>query len=230
LVLIDPFGIDNQGRWSFGQSAMDAMWARTPIRWMIRAAGLLRPVIGGPLRAAAKEVVNDSQITETDFQALVREKLSDRSHLALISAAMELNTGLPLTVTEEDLEGLDPEEYLPVLQQRLQQHIPGIDPAMIQAMVVQYPLQVRCQNHYRLKPYDGPALLVEPKTHYSGMLAAQLRPFLAELDHLVLPLGEPGERERMLGNRLGIWQYHFRCMRDAAFVDKLANALSARLG
>ena len=73
LVLIDPFGIDNQGRWSFGQRAMDAMWARTPIRWLLRAAGLLRPVIGGPLRAAAKEVVNDSQITETDFQALVRE-------------------------------------------------------------------------------------------------------------------------------------------------------------
>ena len=230
LVLIDPFGIDNRGPWSFGHRAMHAMWARTPIRWLIRAAGRLRPLVAGPLRNAAGKVVNETRISDAEFEALVREKTRDGAHLALISGAMELNTGLPLSVTEADLEGLAPEDYLSVLQRRLQKHIPGFDPAMVEAMVVQYSMQVTCQNHYRLKPYDGPVLLAEPETHYAGVLAAQLRPFFDGLESLVLPLDEPGERERMLGDRFGVWQYHFRCMRDDAFVEKLAAALGQRLG
>ncbi len=231
LALIDPLGLDRGGRSRYGawvmQGAMSGPIYRSLVRLMGR--GRIRPLSQLPWlwnllgRGAAPEL-DGSDATER-----MEAALRNRFHILSLSALLELNTGLPYALEAADLDGVSAEEYVSVLRQRVHSLSPEVDFDAIRQVLRQYPLQVQVQENYRLQPYDGDVLLVEARAPYTGLVRAQIRPYVKRLHHEVVDLGPPSERVRELSLRWGPTALHFRSIRDDRFVAGTARVLADHL-
>jgi amino acid adenylation domain-containing protein len=231
LALVDPLALDRGSRWRFGYWALRATWARPSVRTAIRVLGRLR----GPLVRVIGTLDRDGRgagpgFTPEGVRAVTREARESGPHLKRLSGLLELNTGLPLALSDDDLEGVPPEDRLHVLLARMGEVAPEVDPEMIERLAVQYEIQVRLHHAYRLRRYAGRVLLVEPESPHAGLLAAQLRPWVGRLTARVLPLGPASPGVRALAPRFGGLEAHYRSMRDERFVSGLARELEAALG
>jgi hypothetical protein len=153
----------------------------------------------------------------------------NRDHLMNLAALLELNTGLPFALGPDDFADLPADRYLDVLQDRVAELTPEVDPDTIERLVVQYELQVRTQHAYQLRHYDGRVLLVEPASPYAGLVATLLAPFARDLRTRIVKPDPPSERIRQVTARFGGLATHFRSMRDDGYVRGLARELDAAL-
>lgn len=230
LALVDPLGIGFGHARSFGYWALRATWSGPLARAAIRLAGVLRrPLVRLGLPASARKSESVSPVPAGESGEIASGILQNRGHLLNVSALFELNTGLPLALSPTDFDGVDAADRLEVLVSRTRSVTPEVDPEMIERTVLQYELQVRAQHAYRLRPYPGRVLLVEPATPYAGFLAQLIRPYVKRLEHRILSLGEPDERTRTLTGRFGSLAGHYRSMRDEEFVAGLSDELARAL-
>jgi acyl-coenzyme A synthetase/AMP-(fatty) acid ligase len=241
LVLVDPLGLDRPDDRSFGFWASRATWGHPLRRELVRLWGRLRvPAVrwaarrggGGSPGEVTSGDPNGAPLTADDVASLGHEALSSPEKVLAFSALLEMNTGRPLALEPDDL-ARDPAGAQDTPFQRLLDRVaavaPDLDPGGLERVATQYPLQVRAQQQYRIRPLDVPTLMVEPRTRYRGLLPLVLRPHLRPLQVRVIPLGMPTDRVAHLATRFGAWAPHFRCMRDDAFVEGLARAIEARL-
>ncbi len=231
LALVDPLAIGYGHAGSYGYWALRATWSGRWVRAAVRLAGALRrPLVRlGPSARAARAPApgSASAVPAGERDETVSRIVRDTGHLLNLSVLFELNTGLPLSPT--DFEGVDAADRLAVLVSRIRTVTPEVDPEMIERTVLQYELQVKAQHAYRLRPYPGRVLLVEPATPYAGLVAQLLRPYVKKLEHRILSLGEPDERTRALTARFGGLAGHYRSMRDDAFLTALSAELTRAL-
>lgn len=226
LALIDPLGIESEGRSKFGWWVLNAATARAHVRVGTRAFGYIRRLLL-PFVSRYRSAHADQEggITEQEFAAHRQQVHSDRNFIRLLSALFELNTELPLCLSDESLNEVAPEKSLTVFQDHISTVIPDFDAKQLDRIATQYHLQVNAQYSYAPRNYDGRVLVVEPMSHYAGLLGAQLAPFSSDFRSLILPLGEPPERIREITRCFAAYQPHFRSMRDNLFVNELAREL-----
>lgn len=230
LSLVEPLALDRGSSRRFGHWALRATWMRPSFREVVRAAGWLRvPVVQLIERLRSAPPANDHRFRTEEYEALANELRASRDNLVNLSRLMELNTGLPYGLDEQSVEDPDSADWMELLKQRVAELTPGVDMDSIERIAVQYQLQVRTHHAYRLSPYDGHVLLVEPESRYSGILAALIRPYARRLTARQAPLGEPTERVRELTASFGGLTAHYRCMRDEEFVRALADELAPLL-
>jgi enterobactin synthetase component F len=226
LVLIDPLAIE-RGSWRrYGWWVMLSTHARPWLRTLTRLVGALRRPTGYLLRMLRKSRGKQGfALSSQEFDRLSREMVASRGHLLMLAALMELNTGLPLDLSDVDIPPEPPTSTLHALQARLSEVMPELDGATIERIAIQYALQVLAQRAYVAAPYDGPTLLVEPASPYAGLLAAQLRPIFSRLRVARFPLGPADPRISAISRRFGPWVAHYRSMRDDRFAESLAREL-----
>ena len=230
LILIDPLGLDISERRSFGWWAMRATYARPWTRLAVRCIGHLRrwlPAADDGRRA--DPLSTQSQATPGQPGQRSSGPELDAGHIASLSALMELNTGLPLTLDQSEVRSLADEDRLKPLQSRFSEYLPDVDAGMVERIARQYRIQVVAHNAYRPDRCDAPVLLCEPSTAYAGLLKALLRPCVAELRHRTIRLGAPSARVEEICRRFGPLASHYRCMRDDRFVAELAAEIDAVL-
>lgn len=231
LALVDPLALDRSSGWSYGYWALRATYMRPAFREVVKLWGRLRrPAVWIWRAVARREVTNDHAFSAKEAREIAEYALRSKRHLKSLSALLELNTGLPFSLSEDDFSGKAPGQYLSILQSRVLETSPDVDPDTIERIAVQYELQVRTQHAYRLPPFDGRVLLVEPATRYRGLLEAQLRPHARNMRARAVELAPPSERTREICGRFGSLEPHFRCMRDDRFVQGLAEELDPFLG
>jgi amino acid adenylation domain-containing protein len=224
LALIDPLGIDSGGRSRFGWWILKAMMAKKPVSVATRVLGSLLPL---SQRYHLASLATEWRITDREFAEHVQQVRRDKGFTRFLSSLFELNTGQPLSLTEEDLANVDADKCFDVFQERIGKVIPEFNPDLLERIAFQYHLQARAQHAYRLRRYDGLTLVAEPRSDYAGLIGIQLKPFARSLRAVVLPLGEPSGRVREVARCFAAWQLHFRSMRDDVFVGELSRELSA---
>lgn len=230
LALIDPQALEFGSQWHYGYWVLRATWMRPAFQALVRLAGRLRsPAIKLLRTIHSPGGRNDFALPTEEFRELAVGATQAKGHLMTLAALLELNTGLPFALADSDFAGRPPDQYLGVLQRRVQTLTPEVDPAAIERIVVQYQLQVRTQHAYQLRKYEGQVLLVEPTTRYAGLVAALLRPHVRNLQVRTIPLGPPSERARVICAQFGSLEAHYRSMRDDVFVQGLAKLLDAPL-
>lgn len=230
LALIDPLGIEGDRWWRYGWWAWRSSHARHWVRTFTRFAGLLRAPVAPLLRRlAGHRSPKWWAISPADFRRLARNSITSRGHLTALAALFELNTGIPVDLS--DVETAPPLEHdvLRTLQARLDAVMPGTDPTTIERIAIQYPMQLHAQRAYRLTPYDGETLLVEPVTRYAGLLEALLRPYLRRLHTVRISLGQIDARATAITRRFGTLAPHFLSMRDDQFTAALAQVLERKV-
>jgi nonribosomal peptide synthetase DhbF len=230
LALIDPLGIDG-GHWHrYGWWVLLSTHSGPWIKSLTRIIGALRGSAGGVLRALGKmRNAKGFALSADEFRQLSHEMATSRARLLALAALMELNTGLPLDLSDVDVPSAPSDGTLRALQARVAAVMPEFDSATIKRIASQYALQLLAQRAYALAPYDGPTLLVEPVSEYVGLVQAQLRPFFRDLHVAQLNLGPTDERTRAIARRFGPWIPHFLCMRDDQFAELLARELERAL-
>ena len=230
LALVEPLAMDRGSSGRFGHWALRATWMRPSFREVVRAAGWLRvPAVRLIERMRSRIPANDHRFPPDEYEALTRELTASRENLVNLSRLMELNTDLPYGLDEGSVEDPESADWLGLLKRRVRELTPDVDPDSIERIAIQYQLQVRTHHAYRLGAYDGQVLLVEPKSRYSGILAALIRPYARHLTARQLPLGDPTDRVRELTESFGGLTAHYRCMRDDRFVRALAAEVSPLL-
>jgi amino acid adenylation domain-containing protein len=231
LVLMDPLALDRGSQWRYGHWALRATYARPAYRRLIRLAGWLRvPAVRMLSAVRTEEVRNDDAWSAERVRKITEYATRNREYLITFSMLLELNTGLPFALSEEDFAEAEPSEYMSVLLSQVKRVMPEIDLATIERIAVQYQLQVRAQHAYRLSGYDGKAWLVEPVSRYAGILEALLRPYIKNLEVRTLEMGSPSDRTALLTSHVGSLEAHYRSMRDDTFVQALARELDTLLG
>lgn len=230
LALIDPLDMGG-GNWRrFGWWACRAARSHALLRRLVRLAARLRQPSARLLRALSTVRADSSTYPSADeYRQLRAEAIQARGRLMAIAALMELNTGLPLDLSDAEIPTQPPESTLRALQDRVARLMPGVDAETIERIAIQYPLQVRSQQSYVLRPCDAPVLLVEPVTPYAGLLESQLRPYLARMRAVRLELGVADERVRAISARFGALEPHYLSMRDDKFAAALARELDLAL-
>jgi len=156
---------------------------------------------------------------------------TNKSHIVGLSALLELNTGLPLTLTDADLSQVEAEQYLAVLLARVKTIAPEIEPAAIENIAIQYYcLQTRAMQDYRLRSYEGKVVIFEPEGPDQGLVSAQFRPHVRNLRVRYVKLGPQSERARTVSKCFaeGL-RPHYLSMRDDEFVRTLAEELEGSL-
>lgn len=230
LALVDPVALDRSSKWRYGYWALRAVSMRALYRKIVRFGGWLRlPVIRLLTAIRRAEARNDHTFSPREVSEITEAAVTRKGHLLTLSALLELNTGLPFALAEEDFQDLSPDRYLEVLLARVRDLTPDIDPSMIERIAIQYNLQTRSQHAYRLSPFDGPTLLVEPESHYAGLVEAQLRPYVPNLRKRTFALGPVSSRTGDITERFRRLRPHYLCMRDDTFVRALARELDAAL-
>lgn len=223
LVLVDPLVMDRTSRWRYGYWALRATWMRPPLRALVRLAGRVRtPLVRAAVALGIGTRAASYAPSEEEAAAAAEQARTGRGHLMNLAALLELNTGLPYALVEDDFDGVPPDEYLRVLTDRVAEVTPEVDPERIERLVVQYAVQARAQHAYHLRPYRGRVVLVEPETRYAGLVVELLRPWIRDLDARKIPIGPPSTRERIITKRFGALATHFRSMRDETFARGLA--------
>jgi hypothetical protein len=183
------------------------------------------------LRSGSRvDTTNGWALTREGFEAFAETIRANRDHILRVSALLELNTGLPFALTESELPSGEPGRYLERLLTRVQQVTPEVDLQAIANLVVQYSLQARAQTEYRIRRYDGDAVLFEPDSPHQGLIAAQLKPYIKSLRVRRFPLGLASARSRELTAAFpeGL-RTHYLSMRDDTFVNALARELETLL-
>ncbi|MGE0581054.1 MAG: AMP-binding protein [Steroidobacteraceae bacterium] len=230
LALIDPLDIGGDSRRNFGWWACRAAHSHAWLRRLVRLAGWLRRPSARLLRALSTRRADRSTYPSTDeYHQLRAEAIQARGRLMAIAALMELNTGLPLDLSDAEIPAQPPGSVLQALQDRAARVMPGVDAETIERIAIQYPLQARSQQAYVLRPCDAPVLLVEPVTPYAGLLESQLRPYLGRLRAVRLELGAADARVSAISTRFGSLAPHYLSMRDDRFAASLAQELDLAL-
>ena len=229
LALIDPLAIDSSDKRRYGHWAFNARFMRPQIASIIRIGGSLRPT-RGRRKSTESSRANDFAFTRQQFLELEAELRANRKHILQLSALLELNTGLPIAFTPQELAELEPGRYFDALLARMETLVPDVDKEMLGRLVVQYQLQVRSQHQYRLQWFDGALVLFDPAGPYNGLLAALFRPYVDRLLVRKAALGTPTDRVRELGRLFSnSLRSHFLSMRDDAYVQTVARELDKLL-
>lgn len=231
LALIDPLAIDRGSRRRFGYWAFESRFRRPILARIALVAGWLRLAVPAPLRETGRHGRDFNLVpARADFLRLAAAAKANAVHVRSVSALLELNTGLPFALTDAEMTAAAPDRYLDALLSRVQRVAPEVDPQMIAQIVVQYELQVRSQHAYRLQRYDGKVVLFDPRGPYSGLLAAQFRPYVGDLRVCGVAPGEPSTRTRQLSECFSERiRSHYQSIRDDTFVKALAEELERQL-
>lgn len=231
LVLIDPLALDRGSKRRFGYWALQARFMRRPIARLILLAGWLRRALPRGLRDSGRSAgANEQLLSNAQYVQAATNSRTSKSHMLLVSALMELDSGLPVALADSDLAAVEPTRYLDVLLERWNTVAPEIESQMIEKIIVQYNMQVHAQHRYRLQRYDGKVVLFEPTGPYNGLLAAQFGPYVSDLEVHTIALGEPSARTRALAERFPARiRSHYLSMRDDVFASKLADELKVLL-
>jgi len=232
LALIDPLGIDQKSSRRFGHWAFRARFMRPSFKRLVRLIGWLRLPVRGFFRDGEAGGGENNQVgRKDDFLRCAAQARTNRSHIAGLSALLELNTGLPLTLTDADLSQVEAEQYLAVLLARVKTIAPEIEPAAIENIAIQYYcLQTRAMQDYRLRSYEGKVVIFEPEGPDQGLVSAQFRPHVRNLRVRYVKLGPQSERARTVSECFaeGL-RPHYLSMRDDEFVRTLAEELEGSL-
>ncbi len=232
LALIDPLAIDRGSKRRFGYWSLESRFNRRIIARVTLIAWWLRLLVPDRFRETGR-YARDYNVapSEADFLKLAAAAKASPVHIRSISALLELNTGLPFTLTDSEMTEAAPDRDLDALLGRAKRVAPEIDPQMIEDILVQYQLQVRSHHAYRLQAYDGRVVLFDPRGPYNGLLAAQFRPYVSDLRVRTVALGEQSDRTRELSvyfsDRI---RSHYLSMRDDIFVQSVAEELEHLLG
>jgi acyl-coenzyme A synthetase/AMP-(fatty) acid ligase len=229
LVLVDPLGLDSSSSKSFGHWALRARWMPSPAGQALGAAGRLRSLVPQTLRRDGPSHAR-SRLDLSSFDRFADSVRQDRDHIRRLSVLFELQTGLPVSLSDEDFVGTLPEGYVDLLLERFRRSGSEIEPEMLDRIVVQYETQVRTQHAYPLRPYDGEVSIFVPAGPFARLTAVQLGPYVHGLEIRELPLGEPSAHVRELAAIFdpGI-RDHYLCMRDDLFAGALAVELDRLL-
>jgi hypothetical protein len=197
----------------------------TPV---VRLAGWLRQAVPRSLRGHAAHDCPDWTPGRDQFPRFVEQVRNNPAHIQTIAALLELGTGLPVAVDASELAGCGPDGCVPILVAKVLSVAPETDPHALENLVVQYQLQLRSQENYRLRPYDGQVVVFEAAGPYQGLVSAQLAPYVRGLRAWSLDVGEPPARARAVAETL-FWsiRMHYLCMRDDLFTTRLARELDA---
>jgi hypothetical protein len=226
LTLIDPLALDRRDRSRYGHWALRATWMRPPFRWMVRLGGRLRvPLLGLYKALRTPEIDNDLTLSAERIKDVAKGSTQGKGHLTNVAALLELNTGLPFSLTDDDFEGKEPEEHLDVFLSKVETLTPDVELETMKRVLVQYNLQLLAQHAYQLQSYDGRVLLVEPSTRYSGLLKTLFRPHVRDLHVRQVKLSPPTGRTQIISDRFGALEAHYRSMRDDQFVKGLATEM-----
>lgn len=230
LALIDPLALHTKSKHRYGYWVLRARHMRPAMRQMVLLGGKAR----APLRRAisavrSAETSYAGTLSETEYQALVKEATESKNHVMTLSSLFELNTSLPFALTEADVAGAKGGEYLDILKHKASELTPDVDPTTVERIAIQYKLQLRAQYSYELPEYDGDVLLVETAGPHAGLVAAQLGASVARLTAKAARVGEASERVRLVSKPLGGFATHYRTMRDDVFVSDLAGFLDPLL-
>jgi amino acid adenylation domain-containing protein len=231
LALIDPLGMDRGSKQRFGHWAIEARFSRHLVTRATLAAGWLRLAIPRLFRDAGRTAREYNVApTQAAFLKIATRAKTTAVHVRSISALLELNSGLPFTLTESEMINAAPDRYLEALQARVRRVAPEIDPEMIERIAVQYEMQVRWHHAYRLQRYDGRTILFDPMGAYHGLLAAQFRPYVRNLLVRGVVLGEQSDRVRAISECFPKpIRSHYQSMRDDTFVRGVAEVLESAL-
>lgn len=229
LALVDPLAMDRSSRWRFGYWALQARFERPAYERLLTATGWLR----AGLRAwpeRRQSTTEELTFTEQQFLEFRTRTLENPQHILQLSVLLELNTGLPLALTRQELDRLAPMEYLDALVARLRANVPDVDAGTIERLAVQYAMQVRAQHQYQLRRLGCPVVLFEPDGPHCGLLGAQLMPYASKLFAVRLPWTAPTGRIRELAACFSApLQPHYLSMRDDTFAHNVAQQLDRLL-
>lgn len=231
LALIDPLALDRGSKRRFGYWTLQARFMRRPITRLVKLGGWLRLALPRWLRDSGRSArANDFVLGNEQYVQAATSSTTSKNHILIVSALMELDTGLPLALTDAELSQVAPARYLDLLLERVKVVAQEIDPGMIEKIIVQYNLQVHAQHRYRLQRYDGKVVIFDPEGPYNGLLAAQFRPYVRTLEVRTIPLGETTARTRVLAESFPARiRSHYLSMRDNTFAKRLADELTALL-
>lgn len=232
LALIDPLAMDRSSKLRFGYWALQARFKRRlPARAVMLAAGWLRLAVPRGLRASGRsDRVDDHGLSKAAFAQASARALTSKEHILALSALLELNSGLGFALTASELSQAAPAEYLNMLLARAEHAVPGVDRKMIENIAVQYNLQVHAHHRYRLQRYDSKVVIFDTKGPYSGLLAAQFRPYIDDLAVREIALGKLSARTLELASIFPeTIRSHYLSMRDETFVKTLARELTELL-
>ena len=229
LALIDPIAMDRASKWRFGYWAIDARFNRLPMTPVVRLAGWLRRAVPRSLRERAAHCP-DWTPGRDQFPRFVEQVRNNPAHIQTIAALLELGTGLPVALDASELAGCGPVGCVPVLVAKVLKIAPETDPRTLENLVIQYQLQLRSQENYRLRPYDGRVAVFEAASPYQGLVSAQLAPYVKSMRAWSLDVGEPPARVSAVAETL-FWsiRMHYLCMRDDVFTKRLARELDAQM-
>ncbi len=231
LLLIEPIGIGGEVEGDFGFRAFAAIFRGRRYRWLVRVAGWLRLVTGSGRRSSASAGDNNYAMTSEEFAQRVSAVRRDMHTMLDLSSLLELNSGLPFTMTEADFSGREPDQYLATFLARVKAVSPEIDLETIERILIQYYcLQLPATHFYRLKNYEGRVVIYEPNGPQKGLLSAYFRPHVRDLRMRVLNLGRPSDRARFVCENLSrSLRDHYRSMRDDTYVANLSAELAPLL-
>jgi acyl-coenzyme A synthetase/AMP-(fatty) acid ligase len=229
LVLVDPVALDCSSRRRYGYWSLRARGLPPILARFVLVGGRLRSLVPAALRDRA-DGAEEWRPAPAEFDRFADEVRRDRDHLQRLSVLLELNSGLPLALTDSELAATPPAGYVELLLERFRAAGSDLELDVLDPTVVQYELQVRTQHAYRLRRYDGEAVLFEVAGPQAGSLAVQLGPYVPRLVARTLPLGEPSDHVRELTRNFapGL-RRHYVCMRDDTFAAALARQLDELL-
>lgn len=231
LALVDPLAMDRGSKSRFGYWALQARFMRPPLARVIMLAGRLRRAVPRWLRDSGNAASgHDMALTPDQVAATATQSTTSKDHILAMSALLELNSGLPFALANDDLRDATPAQVLPRLLARVKSVAAEIGPHTITNIVIQYNLQVRAHHQYRLQRYPGKVVIFEPRGPCNGLLAAQFAPYLRGLEVRAIALGEQSARTRELASRFPEnIRSHYLSMRDDGFANTLAGSLAPLL-
>ena len=230
LALIDPLAIDRATKWRFGYWALEARFMRRGITPLVLAWGWFRRILPRLPGNGESASANDFVFSDTQLHELEDRALGSRQSIRQLSALLELNTGLPLALTFDEVATLQPTKCLDALLAKLRMAAPDVDTRMIERLVVQYALQVRSHQQYRLQPFEGTLQLFQPDGPYARLMSSLFMPRVGRLVEHRLPLSPPTARTRELAECFPEpMRSHYLSMRDDVFAQALARELDKLL-
>lgn len=232
LALIDPLAMDRSSKRRFGYWALQARFmSRLPARIVMLAGLWLRLAVPHLLRGGGRSgPADDPGLSQEQFAQAATRSLTSREHMLALSVLLELNSGLPFALSASELSQVAPANYLDRLLERAKNAAPEVNREMIENIAVQYNLQVHAHHRYRLRRYDAKVVIFDTKGPCSGLLAAQFRPYIDDLDVREIALGKPSARTLALARIFPEnIRSHYLSMRDETFVHTLAGELTGLL-
>jgi len=231
LALVDPLAMDRASKARFGYWALQARFMRAPLARVVMLGGWLRGLLPRWLRSDGRSAPSDDTgLSQEQFAQASTRSLTSKEHILALSVLLELNSGLAFALGADDLSQVAPANYLEMLLARAKNAAPEVSREMIENIAVQYNLQVHAHHRYRLRRYDSKVVIFDTKGPCSGLLAAQFRPYVDDLDVREIALGKPSARTLSLA---GIFpeniRSHYLSMRDETFVHTLAGELTGLL-